>query len=131
MPLTSLGRRMGEARYHQVGGGHEECWLRLDRRYGCSHNRKKPISSVGPFPRTSFTSTQYILIKLDLVHPAAENIVKTTDRGSARQVVSKHMQLADAVNVSVPEEMDGKLTKSIIEEYGLKSSASMVRTAKL
>ncbi len=31
-----------------------------------------------------------------------------------------------AVNVSVPEEMDGKLTKQIIEEYGLKSSASMV-----
>ncbi|KAL3134947.1 hypothetical protein ABBQ32_007907 [Trebouxia sp. C0010 RCD-2024] len=29
------------------------------------------------------------------------------------------------VNVSVPEEMDGKLTKSIIEEYGLKASASM------
>lgn len=29
------------------------------------------------------------------------------------------------VNVSVPEEMDGKLTKEIVEEYGLKSSASM------
>ena len=41
------------------------------------------------------------------------------------------MRLADAVNVSVPEEMDGKLTKSIIEEYGLKSSASMVRTARV
>lgn len=33
---------------------------------------------------------------------------------------------SSAVNVSVPEEMDGKLTKEIIEEYGLKSSASMV-----
>lgn len=36
-----------------------------------------------------------------------------------------------AVNVSVPEEMDGKLTKEIIEEYGLKSSASMVQDMQM
>ena len=36
-----------------------------------------------------------------------------------------------AVNVSVPEEMDAKLTKDIIEEYGLKASASMVSLAEL
>ncbi len=36
-----------------------------------------------------------------------------------------------AVNVSVPEEMDGKLTKQIIEEYGLKSSASMVQDMQM
>lgn len=32
-----------------------------------------------------------------------------------------------AVNVSVPEEMDAKLTKDIIKEYGLECSASMVQ----
>lgn len=42
-------------------------------------------------------------------------------------MAAKHLLLSDAVNVSVPEEMDGRLTKSIIEEYGLKASASMVR----
>lgn len=36
-----------------------------------------------------------------------------------------------AVNVSVPEEFDGKLTQSIIADHGLKASASMVKLALL
>lgn len=42
------------------------------------------------------------------------------------QGLTEALLALSAVNVSVPEEMDGKLTKQIIEEYGLKSSASMV-----
>ena len=45
---------------------------------------------------------------------------------SAYPVSQLTLPLHCAVNVSVPEEMDAKLTKDIISEYGLKCSASMV-----
>ena len=45
---------------------------------------------------------------------------------SAHPVIRLTFALRCAVNVSVPEEMDARLTKDIIAEYGLKCSASMV-----
>lgn len=53
MPLTSLGRRMGEARHYQVRGRHEECRLRLDRRYRCNRCSRKSRSVVSASLRTN------------------------------------------------------------------------------
>ena len=52
-------------------------------------------------------------------------------RGEIIQGLNVAFLALSAVNVSVPEEMDGKLTKEIIEEYGLKSSASMVQDMQM
>ena len=88
--------------------------------------QSQPISRVGPF-----------------AHKLHEHALVIAPTGSCSEFrkyrpqranlcfTGIYMHLADAVNVSVPEEMDGKLTKSIIEEYGLKSSASMVRPARV